>query len=81
MELSTKQVWRQEPIYKAHTEKLAQALADPASVDSSKNQNGYVCLSGENASWDRCARVAYNALNGRNNTKLPHLCTSLTERL
>ena len=49
--------------------KLSKALADPASVHSSKNHNGYVCLSGENASWDMCARVAYNALKGRNYAK------------
>ena len=69
MELSTKQVWRQEPIYRADIAKLSKALAEPASVYSSKNHNGYVCLSGENASWDMCARVAYNALKGRNHAK------------
>ena len=52
MELSTKQVWRQEPIYRADIAKLAKALAEPASVHSSKNQNGYVCLSGEKSSWE-----------------------------
>ena len=40
-----------EPIYKAQINKLAEALEDPASAHSSKNQNGYVCLSGENANW------------------------------
>ena len=69
MELSTKQVSRKEPIYRADIAKLSKALADPASVHSSKNHNGYVCLSGENASWDMCARVAYNALKGRNHAK------------
>jgi hypothetical protein len=69
MELFTNLVRRQEPIYKADIAKLAKALADPASVHSSKNQNGYVCLSGEKASWDMCARVAYNALKGRNHAK------------
>jgi len=67
--LSTKQVWRQEPIYRADIAKLSKALAEPASVHSSENHNGYVCLSGENASWDMCARVAYNALKGRNHVK------------
>ena len=67
--MSTKQVWRQEPIYRAGIAKLSKALADPASVHSSKNHNGYVCLSGENARWDMCARVAYNALKGRNHAK------------
>ena len=62
MELFTNLVRRQEPIYKAHIAKLAKALENPASVDSSKNQNGYVCLSGENASWEMCARVAYLSL-------------------
>ena len=69
MELNTNLVSRQEPIYKADIAKLAKALADPASVHSSKNQNGYVCLSGEKASWEMCARVAYNALKGRNHAK------------
>jgi len=73
MELSTKQVWRQEPIYRADIAKLAKALAEPASVHSSKNQNGYVCLSGEKASWEMCARVAYNALKGRNHAKATSL--------
>ena len=69
MELYTKLISRQEPIYRADIAKLAKALAEPASVHSSKNQNGYVCLSGEKASWDMCARVAYNALKGRNHAK------------
>ena len=47
MELSTKQVWRQEPIYRADIAKLSKALANPASVHSSKNHNGYVCLNDE----------------------------------
>ena len=47
MELSTKQVWRQEPIYRADIAKLSKALADPASVHSPKNHNGHVCVSGE----------------------------------
>ena len=38
-----------ERAWDAYINMLAKALEDPASVDSSKNHNGYVCLSGENA--------------------------------
>ena len=53
-----------EPIYEAQINRLAEALEDPASVHSSQNHNGYVCLSGENANWHLCARVAHKALRG-----------------
>ena len=62
-----------EPIYKAQINKLAEALENPASVHSSQNQNGYVCLSGENANWLLCARVAHTALRGRHHYKATSL--------
>ena len=49
MELYTKLISRQEPIYKAEIAKLAKALVEPASVGSSKNQGGYIYLRDENA--------------------------------
>ena len=48
--------------FDAYINRLAKALAEPASVHSSKNHNGYVCLSGENANWQLCARVAHKAI-------------------
>ena len=51
-----------ERAWDAYINMLAKTLEDPASVDSSKNHNGYVCLSGENANWQLCARVAHKAI-------------------
>ena len=39
-----------ERAWTAYIDLLAEALADPASLDSSKNQNGYVCLSSAHCS-------------------------------
>ena len=58
-----------ERALEARTNMLATALEEPASVDSSKNQNGYICLSEENANWQLCARVASAALRGREHAK------------
>ena len=62
-----------EPIYKAQINRLAQVLENPASVYSSRNHNGYVCLSGENANWHLCAQVAHKALRGRHHYKATSL--------
>ena len=51
-----------ERAFDAYINRLAKTLAEPASVHSSKNHNGYVCLSGENANWQLCARVAHQAI-------------------
>ena len=56
-----------ERAWTAYIDLLAEALADPKSVGSSKNHNGYVCLHDENANWQLCARVAHTALRGRDN--------------
>ena len=58
-----------EPIYKAQINKLAETLENPPSVHNSQNQNGYVCLSSENANWQLCARVASAALRGRDHVR------------
>ena len=51
-----------EPIYEAQINRLAEVLETPSIVHSSKNHDGYVCLSGEKANWHLCARVAHTAL-------------------
>jgi hypothetical protein len=76
-ELVTNLVRRQEPIHRADFVKLAKALANPASVHSTKNHHGYICLNGENSSWDMCARVAYNAPKGRNHAKATSFVSQL----
>ena len=62
-----------ERAFDAQIIRLAKALEEPASVHSSKNQNGYSHLSGENANWHLCARVAHTALRGRHHAKATSL--------
>ena len=50
-----------EPIFEAQITKLAEALQNPASVHGRRNHDGYTCLSGENANWHLCARVAHSS--------------------
>ena len=55
-----------EPLIDAQINKLAEALENPASVHGRRNHDGCICLSGENANWNLCAKVAHSALMGRN---------------
>ena len=70
-----------ERAWDAYINMLAKALEDPASVDSSKNHNGYVCLSGENANWQLCARVAHAALRGREHAKATSFVFELGQKI
>jgi len=54
-----------EPIFEAQIIKLAEASQNPASVHGRRNHDGYICLSGGNANWQLCAKVAHSALKGR----------------
>jgi len=70
-----------ERALEARTNMLTKALEDPATVDCSKNQNGYVCLSGENANWHLCARVASAALKGRKHVKATSFVFELGQKV
>ena len=70
-----------ERAWTAYIDLLAETLADPASVGSSKNHNGYKCLSSEKANWQLCARVVHTALRGREHAKATSFVFELGQKV
>ena len=70
-----------ERAWSFYIDMLAKALADPKSLGSSKNHNGYVCLSSEKANWQLCARVAHTALRGREHAKATSFVFELGQKV
>ena len=70
-----------ERAWTAYIDLLAGVLANPASVGSSQNHNGYKCLSSEKANWQLCARVAHTALRGREHAKATSFVFELGQKV